>query len=97
VKYREFVQTLSEDALVKERKQLRWLSGDGKIVETTPSVFRQQLEICREDIEGGTREQGNRLSDRILEIVRSRFPTRSIANVLNSGGHEVSCSTRTAC
>jgi protein involved in ribonucleotide reduction len=38
-KYREFVQTLSDDAPIEEGKQLRWLSGDGKIVQTTPSVF----------------------------------------------------------
>jgi hypothetical protein len=34
-KYREFV--------------LRWLSGDGKIVSTTPSAFAEQLRICREE------------------------------------------------
>jgi hypothetical protein len=38
-KYREFVRTLSDDALLKEGKKMRWISGDGKIVSTTPSVF----------------------------------------------------------
>jgi len=28
-KYRVFVQTLSDEALIKEGKQVRWLSGDG--------------------------------------------------------------------
>jgi len=37
-KYREFVQTLSDEALIKEGKQMRWLSGDGKIVSTTECV-----------------------------------------------------------
>jgi hypothetical protein len=32
-KYREFVQTLSDEALIREGKQMRWLSGDGKIRE----------------------------------------------------------------
>jgi len=48
-KYREFVRTLSDDALIKEGKKLRWLSGDGKIVSTTPSAFDAQLKICREE------------------------------------------------
>ena len=48
-KYREFVRTLSDEALIKEGKQIRWLSGDGKIVSTTPSVFAEQLKICREE------------------------------------------------
>jgi hypothetical protein len=38
-KYREFVRTLSDEALIKEGKQVRWLSGDGKIVSTVPSAF----------------------------------------------------------
>ena len=38
-KYREFVRTLSEEALIKEGKQMRWLSGDGKIVSTIPSAL----------------------------------------------------------
>ena len=42
-KYREFLRTLSEYALIKEGKQLRWLSGDGKIVTKTPSAFYEQL------------------------------------------------------
>jgi len=48
-KYREFIQTLSDDALIKEGKKLRWLSGDGKIVSTTRSAFDTQLKICREE------------------------------------------------
>jgi hypothetical protein len=48
-KYREFVQTLSDEALIREGKQMRWLSGDGKIVTTTPSAFQEQLKICREE------------------------------------------------
>jgi len=46
-KYREFVRTLSDEALIKEGKEVRWLSGDGKIVSTTPSAFYSQLKICR--------------------------------------------------
>jgi hypothetical protein len=46
-KYREFVRTLSDEALIKEGKQMRWLSGDGKIVTTTLSAFDAQLKICR--------------------------------------------------
>jgi hypothetical protein len=46
-KYREFVRTLSDEALIKEGKQMRWLSGDGKIVSTMPSAFDEQLKICR--------------------------------------------------
>jgi hypothetical protein len=48
-KYREFVRTLSDEALIKEGKQVRWLSGDGKIVSTTVSVFDKKLEICRKE------------------------------------------------
>jgi len=48
-KYREFVRTLSDEALIREGKQLRRLSGDGKIVSTTVSVFDQKLKICREE------------------------------------------------
>jgi len=46
--YRRFSQTLSGEELIKIGRQLRWLSGDGKIVTTTPSVF-DQLKICREE------------------------------------------------
>jgi hypothetical protein len=46
-KYREFVRTLSDEALIKEGKQMRCLSGDGKIVSTTTSAFDEQLKICR--------------------------------------------------
>jgi hypothetical protein len=48
-KYREFVQTVSDEALIKEGKQVQWLSGEGKVVSTTPSAFDQQLKICREE------------------------------------------------
>jgi hypothetical protein len=48
-KYREFLRTLSDEALIEEGKQVRWLSGDGKIVTTMPSAFDEQLEICREE------------------------------------------------
>jgi hypothetical protein len=48
-KYREFVRNLSDEALIKEGKQMRWLSGDGKIVSTTPSALDEQLKICREE------------------------------------------------
>jgi hypothetical protein len=48
-KYHEFVRTLSDEALIREGKKLRWLSGDGKIVSTMPSAFDEQLKICREE------------------------------------------------
>ena len=48
-KYREFLGTLSDEELIREGKQVRWLSGDGKIVSTTPSAFDAQLKICREE------------------------------------------------
>jgi len=48
-KYREFLRTLSDDELIRTGKELRWLSGDGKIVSTTPSAFYEQLKICREE------------------------------------------------
>jgi len=44
-KYREFVRTLSDEALIKEGKQVRWLSGEGKIVSPMPSAFDEQLKI----------------------------------------------------
>jgi hypothetical protein len=46
-KYRDFVRTLSDEVLIKEGKKMRWLSGDWKIVTTTPSTFAEQLKICR--------------------------------------------------
>jgi hypothetical protein len=49
LKYREFLRTLSDESLIREGKQLRWLSGDGKIVSTTPSAFDAQLKLCREE------------------------------------------------
>ena len=48
-KYREFVRTLSDEALIQEGKEMRWLSGDGKIVTTMPRAFDEQLKICREE------------------------------------------------
>jgi hypothetical protein len=48
-KYREFVRALSDEALIREGKKMRWLSGDGKIVTTMPSAFDEQLKICREE------------------------------------------------
>jgi hypothetical protein len=48
-KYRELVRTLSDEALIREGKKMRWLSGDGKIVSTMPSAFDEQLKICREE------------------------------------------------
>jgi hypothetical protein len=52
-KYREFVRTLSDEALIREGKQLRRLSGDGKTVSTTSSAFDKQLKICRAEWRGG--------------------------------------------
>jgi len=40
---------LSDEALIREGKQMRRLSGDGKIVPTMPSAFDEQLKICREE------------------------------------------------
>ena len=48
-KYRKFLHTLSDEALIKEGKKLPWFSGDGKIVSTRVCVFHQQLKICREE------------------------------------------------
>ena len=48
-KYREFVRTLSDEALIREGKQMRWLSGDGKIVSTMPCAFYEQLKFCGEE------------------------------------------------
>jgi hypothetical protein len=42
-KYRNFVRTLSDETLIKEGKQLRWLSGDGKIVSTMPSPLSNRF------------------------------------------------------
>jgi hypothetical protein len=50
-KYREFVRTLSDEALIRKGKKMRWLSGDGKIVSTMPSAFDEQLKSCREEAE----------------------------------------------
>ena len=47
--YRKFVQTLSDEELVKAGKRLRFLSGNGKIVTTMLCAFYEQLKICREE------------------------------------------------
>jgi len=47
-KYRTFVRTISDEALIKEGKQVRWLSGDGKIVSMMPSAFDEQLKTRKE-------------------------------------------------
>jgi hypothetical protein len=60
-KYCEFVRTLSDEALIKEGKQVRWLSGDGKIISTMPSAFDEQLKICREEWQ---RRHAKRLANR---------------------------------
>jgi len=46
-KYRDYVQTLSDDALIEEGKQLRVLCGN--VATPIVSVFDQQLRICREE------------------------------------------------
>jgi hypothetical protein len=48
-KYRDFARTLSDEALIREGKQMRRLYGDGTIVSTMPSAFDEQLKICREE------------------------------------------------
>jgi hypothetical protein len=45
--HRKFVQTLSDEELIKAGKRLRSLCGD--VVLTTPSAFQRQLKICREE------------------------------------------------
>ena len=45
--YRRFVQMLSDEELIEAGKRLRSLCGD--VVLVTPSAFRRQLEICREE------------------------------------------------
>jgi hypothetical protein len=45
--YRKFIQTLSNEELIKAGKRLRSLCGD--VVLTTPSAFQRQLKICREE------------------------------------------------
>ena len=44
--YRKFIQTLSDEELIKAGKRLRVLCGD--VVTPTPSAFDRQLNICRE-------------------------------------------------
>jgi hypothetical protein len=38
------LSALSDEALIKEGKQVRWLSGDRKIVSTMPSAFERNGE-----------------------------------------------------
>jgi hypothetical protein len=45
--YRKFIQTLSDQELIKAGTQLRILCGD--VVTPTPSTFARQLKICREE------------------------------------------------
>jgi len=45
--YRKFIQTLSDEELIKAGKRLRVLCGD--VVTPTPSAFDRQLKICREE------------------------------------------------
>jgi hypothetical protein len=47
--YRSRVRAMSDQDLIAEGKNLRWLSGDGKIVSTMPCAFYEQLKICREE------------------------------------------------
>jgi len=47
--YRNRVRRMSDADLIAEGKNLRWLSGDGKIVSATPCAFYEQLKICREE------------------------------------------------
>jgi len=56
-KYREFVRTLSDEALIWEGKTMRWLSGDGKIVSTTPSAFDEQLKITGRSTDGDAKRR----------------------------------------
>jgi len=46
-KYRAYVQTLADEKLIAEGKKLRRLVGN--VVSFIPSVFDQQLKICREE------------------------------------------------
>jgi hypothetical protein len=41
---------VSDEALIREGKQVRWLSGDGKIVSGMPRAFDEQLKICRAEL-----------------------------------------------
>jgi hypothetical protein len=45
--YRKFIQTPSDEELIKTGKRLRSLCGD--VVLTTPSAFQRQLKICRDE------------------------------------------------
>jgi hypothetical protein len=55
-KYREFLRTLSDESLINEGKQMRWLSGDGKIVSTMPSAFYEQLKDLQGRVSEATSE-----------------------------------------
>jgi len=50
--YRSRVRALSDQELIAEGKNLRWLSGDSKIVSAMPCGFYEQLKICREEYRG---------------------------------------------
>jgi len=43
--YRKSIQALSDEDLIKEGKQIEWLSGDGKLVSTMPCAFDEQLQV----------------------------------------------------
>jgi hypothetical protein len=45
--YRKFIQTLSDEDLVKEGKTARNLFGG--VISTIPCAFEQQWKICREE------------------------------------------------
>jgi hypothetical protein len=45
--YRNFIQTLPDEKLVQEGKKLRSLVYPKTVGQ--PSVFRRQLELCREE------------------------------------------------
>jgi hypothetical protein len=45
--YRRFIQTLSDEELIKAGKRLRILCGD--VVTPIPCAFDRQLKICREE------------------------------------------------
>ena len=43
--YRKFIQTLSDEKLIKAGKRLRVLSGNGKTVTTMPCAFYERMKI----------------------------------------------------
>jgi len=54
--YRDFVRTLTDEALTEEGKQLRVLCGN--VATPIVSAFDQQLKICREEYR---RRRSNRI------------------------------------